>query len=279
MKQLFKYLPVERIDVLENLKIRMSPLKSLNDPYERILKVDFSAAFSYGASELERLIKASRELKVFHSENELNQYVELFSQKFQTTLREQTSSTGLADNLGDRWGILSLSRIYDSLLMWSHYADRASGYLIGFDCSHPFFNRVSAMGRPVKPVPVNYTNTKPRITPTLNHEKGGVLELSQDDTNLLLASKATEWSYEQEERLMFNLEFSGSENLDPLGQRIYLETIPSEAITKIIIGSEASGDTRAKILDAIQKHSLSCELFQAKLSSHTYTLDFERLSY
>ena len=31
---LYKYLPPERIDVLENLKIRFSPLKSLNDPYE-----------------------------------------------------------------------------------------------------------------------------------------------------------------------------------------------------------------------------------------------------
>ena len=31
---LFKYLPIERIDVLEKLKIRFSPLQSLNDPYE-----------------------------------------------------------------------------------------------------------------------------------------------------------------------------------------------------------------------------------------------------
>ena len=31
---LFKYLPAERIDVLENLKIRFSPLGSLNDPFE-----------------------------------------------------------------------------------------------------------------------------------------------------------------------------------------------------------------------------------------------------
>ncbi|OUS51807.1 hypothetical protein BM607_011295 [Shewanella sp. SACH] len=31
---LFKYLPIDRIDVLENLKIRFSPLMSLNDPFE-----------------------------------------------------------------------------------------------------------------------------------------------------------------------------------------------------------------------------------------------------
>ncbi|WP_052132451.1 DUF2971 domain-containing protein [Vibrio variabilis] len=30
----FKYLPAERLDVLQNLKIRFSPLSELNDPYE-----------------------------------------------------------------------------------------------------------------------------------------------------------------------------------------------------------------------------------------------------
>lgn len=36
---LFKYLPAERIDVLENLRIRFTPLLSLNDPFEYSLKI------------------------------------------------------------------------------------------------------------------------------------------------------------------------------------------------------------------------------------------------
>ncbi len=39
---LFKYLSDDRTDVIENLKIRFSPLKSLNDPYEALLSIDVS---------------------------------------------------------------------------------------------------------------------------------------------------------------------------------------------------------------------------------------------
>jgi len=37
---LYKYLPVERIDVISNLKVRFSPLKSLNDPFESLPLID-----------------------------------------------------------------------------------------------------------------------------------------------------------------------------------------------------------------------------------------------
>ena len=39
---LYKYLPPERIDVLKNLKIRFSPLGSLNVPFEALPLVDLS---------------------------------------------------------------------------------------------------------------------------------------------------------------------------------------------------------------------------------------------
>jgi hypothetical protein len=38
-------------------------------------------------------------------------------------------------------GILCLSEMRDSLLMWGHYADNHRGLVIGFDSDHPFFNK------------------------------------------------------------------------------------------------------------------------------------------
>src|SRR5437667_6790953 len=43
--------------------------------------------------------------------------------------------------MGSQIGILSLSEVPDSTLMWSHYGAQHHGFLIGFDSDHPFFNR------------------------------------------------------------------------------------------------------------------------------------------
>jgi hypothetical protein len=42
---LFKYLPPERIDVLENMKIRFTSIVSLNDPYESLMRLGDVDAF------------------------------------------------------------------------------------------------------------------------------------------------------------------------------------------------------------------------------------------
>ena len=42
---LFKYLPPERIDVLENMKIRFTSVVSLNDPYESLMRLGDVNAF------------------------------------------------------------------------------------------------------------------------------------------------------------------------------------------------------------------------------------------
>jgi hypothetical protein len=42
---LFKYLPPERIDVLENMKIRFTSVVSLNDPYESLMRLGGINAF------------------------------------------------------------------------------------------------------------------------------------------------------------------------------------------------------------------------------------------
>ncbi len=36
-------------------------------------------------------------------------------------------------------GILSLARVKDSLLRWSHYVDQYAGAVVGFDGFHEFF--------------------------------------------------------------------------------------------------------------------------------------------
>ncbi|MEZ9144725.1 hypothetical protein AB4138_09845, partial [Vibrio sp. 10N.286.52.C3] len=40
---LYKFLPYDRVDVISDLRIRFSPLDSLNDPYEALPSIDLSS--------------------------------------------------------------------------------------------------------------------------------------------------------------------------------------------------------------------------------------------
>jgi len=48
-------------------------------------------------------------------------------------------SRDIVQQLNQLVGIVSLSRVRDSLLMWSHYADQYAGAVVEFDGSHNFF--------------------------------------------------------------------------------------------------------------------------------------------
>jgi hypothetical protein len=50
-------------------------------------------------------------------------------------------------------GFLCLSRVNDSLLMWSHYADQYAGAVVEFDSGHEFFaGQVDVEYRPLRPM-------------------------------------------------------------------------------------------------------------------------------
>ncbi len=54
---LYKYMPCERVDVLEKLKIRFSPLPSLNDPFESKPLIDITVERNELVSDMETNIE------------------------------------------------------------------------------------------------------------------------------------------------------------------------------------------------------------------------------
>ena len=49
-------------------------------------------------------------------------------------------STAIDAFLNLNIGILCLSEVRDSILMWGHYTDSHQGFVIGFDSDQPFFS-------------------------------------------------------------------------------------------------------------------------------------------
>src|SRR5271154_115746 len=104
----YKYVMPERVDILENLRIRFTQVSALNDPFESFPAV--------------RLPDGQPKGELFGESARI--------EAFQSRIRLITDST---------FGILSLSKTPDNVLMWSHYAKSHCGFVIEFDSTHEYF--------------------------------------------------------------------------------------------------------------------------------------------
>ncbi len=93
-------------------------------------------------------------------------------------------------NVMNRHGICCFSKKNADLLMWSHYADCHTGICLGFDVKKDpgFFTF---------PIKVNYQDAYPKIDIS---EEGKLIEY----VIALMSTKYSEWSYEEEIRIMKN---------------------------------------------------------------------------
>ena len=63
----------------------------------------------------------------------------------------------MVERLSQQVGILCLTEVPDSLLMWAHYADSHKGFLVGFNTTHTFFTNMKVLE------PVIYSETRVRV--------------------------------------------------------------------------------------------------------------------
>jgi hypothetical protein len=148
-------------------------------------------------------------------------------------------------NINENIGILSLSKINDNILMWSHYSDSHMGFVVGFDESHEFF-RKQLYDRPDSGVlkDVIYSN-EPIVVQLEN------ISLPEE----LLYTKKTDWQYEREIRIVRELQFADKKDLP---KNIYLFKIPENAIKEVIFGAKCESSMIDEIKNKISvNNSLS----------------------
>ncbi|MGY4879319.1 DUF2971 domain-containing protein [Vreelandella aquamarina] len=266
---LFKYLPKDRIDVLENLKIRFSPLMSLNDPFECQPLVDMKNESDKFLQQMLLDLNELWENTAIEEKTEENRKIlEETRAELIADVKKGTHSfvvgQELMARLSDNLGVLSLSRTEDNLLMWSHYADEGKGLVIGFDEDHEFFKQPNLAGRSTRPIPVVYTNKRSKVVPGEDryYEK-------------LLCEKPRDWAYEEEERLFRAfLSKDGCVGKDAYGMDVILTDVPKEAIKVVYLGYSTTEDTKQRAISAIKNNDISCNLFQARVSLDEYKIEF-----
>jgi len=146
---LYKYLPLERIGFFSDSLLRYSPAVALNDPFEcypAITSEEDEKAFSETLiDDLRRMAEDAwndEELRKMHAGGlSKPEFIEKFVQSNSNLWSAYVKKTAseLLYPVATSLGILSLSEIGDSSLMWGHYSGGHTGFVLAFNTDHSYF--------------------------------------------------------------------------------------------------------------------------------------------
>ncbi len=261
---LYKYLEPARLDVLKDKTIRFTQPGDFNDPFEFRPRIEAAAS----EEEVRTYVENNFEHLV---EQELAKYGRLLQIVPEAALKKllvaqkarlpdlfrllephilQKVSPLLDSFLNQNVGVLCLSEVRDSILMWGHYTDNHHGFVVGFDFDHSFFSKRRSehdefgfLRR------VDYQPKRPHVV------------LSDTTSPAWFQTKSEQWVYEKEWRVVRVLS-EAEHRIDCTPFPVCLFQFPAEAVLEIIIGmrspqsvvqeirSLASGFPRAALLKA-----------------------------
>src|SRR5690606_39110480 len=215
---LYKYLSPERIDILLNKKIRFTQASCFYDPFELYPYYEVFLGDEM-FQKFENIVKQK-----VNDENLDMDFFNFALKKLENIFTNPSYELNISiskifrDVLDKKYGILSLSSKSNNVLMWSHYADKHKGFLIGFNENLWHNEVVDFINKTNKDFyKVEYTKIRPQFK---NVDSIFKEELLDDFFFKILATKSSQWKYENEYRLIANIE-----NIQPVienQENIYL---------------------------------------------------------
>jgi len=144
-------------------------------------------------------------------------------------------------------GLYCLAERKDNILLWSHYAADHAGYCLEFEAS----NHTPVFGTTQK---VAYSDTYPEI-----HFYG---TSDMDKVALTFLTKFTDWSYEEEWRII--------DHDNGPGSREY----PAELLKSVTFGIKMKDDHKAKIREWLLRRRTPVRLYQAVQGKDRFQIGF-----
>jgi len=251
---LYKYLPPERIDVLQGCLVAFTPPWLFNDPFEArpVFPPDAPAAIALYEEARPRRAKLTKE-----EESALQAQIDAI-QKEHGLLRltwEQAANSV---------GVLSLSEKCDCPLMWAHYTAQHAGFVIGFDTAHPDWVASGRLnGPPGEPRKVSYSQDRPN--------PADMNEVTPGD---VWYTKSSEWAYEREWRVTRWISKARKTVESASGDEIPLYEFPPEAVREVILGQRATEFLEFMTLELVTKSPYkNVTLQRAELDSKRFRLN------
>ena len=146
--------------------------------------------------------------------------------------------SGLYKGFNENIGVLALTEKADNLLMWAHYAQNHKGFVIEFDHDHKYFNQQLHPSDEFRHIrKVVYSDKRPNVR----------ISTFEDAADIFL-TKSTEWTYEQEWRIMRPLQ-DAAEVIQLDGDAIHLFSFPPDCVTGIVFGCRMLADVKKEMTE------------------------------
>jgi len=263
MNVLYKYMPPARTDVLRDGRIRYTQPMVFNDPFESKPHVA-----SMPARELMERVSKSESERMQLSDQERRAILKAAEDPEHYAKVE----AAMMMMMGTMVGVLSLTEKCSNLLMWAHYAAEHTGFVIGFDTTHGYWNNFGdEKGNDHVGVlrKVDYSEKRPSIA--------HLAKMTLAETYF---AKSIEWEYEQEWRV-----FRGMERADHIielsddAPPICLFNFPKESVSEIVLGcrsTEALHNAVVGILRSSPEYAKTT-LMRAEIDEAEFKLNFKPL--
>lgn len=279
---LYKYVPAERIDILEKSLIRFTQPLALNDPFEAqpiFDEIKTKEGFAKVFAETIRQVTPTKWQDIRHGvQTSLDQHTFADKVEKEPDYVEQLSYTvGMqpiiseaqdeVDQLSKTVGILSLSETPDSLLMWAHYTDGHTGFVLILDGSHDFFKGDNSSPGFSKPDRVEYYSERPSII------------FGKENLLKIFLRKGSDWKYEREWRYLKFLTNAHKKTKDVNDQDVHLFRLPSKCIKGVILGCYSSEELKSKILELRRDDPEfgHLQILKARISQTDYGLEIKKI--
>ena len=220
--------------LLKNQLYFTSP-RDFNDPFDYKIPYDYSLLDT--DEKIEKYLAQKRsDSQSYYSATDLEKLMKNFEYRLRNQpIKVQEEYNALYfEGVDNHYGVLSLSERWDSILMWSHYADFHRGYCVGFWEEKLRKTFIVTGGRVTYPP----DNSFPRLSPI-----GETLHNMIQESHV----KSNNWKYEEEYRLakIFYPEIPSIEDR--------IQEFPNEFISEIIIGLSASEKTCNEFIEIGKK--------------------------
>ncbi|WP_459902584.1 DUF2971 domain-containing protein [Edwardsiella tarda] len=226
--------------------LKFSSRAEFNDPFDCIA--------DYDLKQIERSLSSRDELfKVMLKDLSPAKRISAKKRIINRMIGEEVRE-GYCNRIAEHWGICSLSTKNDSILMWSHYADKHQGFVVEFSTNQNENGCVDNPEYHLLSWPVEYSKRVPI-------RKMGDQDFSAVKDQFLY--KADDWSYECEYRCLASKKGVG------------IHKINKKMISSVIFGVKMRSENINEVKDAIRLSGLEeqIKLKRARMVKGKYALE------
>lgn len=235
----YKYTSIDTLKlILESSSLKFSKPSEFNDPFDCNLTIDTNNSHK----EIEDYISLVKRTK-----NLNNDQVKELRRSFHSPKKLHAITNQSISDAKETFGVTCFSKKPDSILMWSHYADKHRGTCLKFNilADAEFF---------MTPFPVKYERKYPKYNYIRNRE---------GTAKFLLETKSIDWEYENEIRVMKQ------------GANLY--SFKKAALCGIIFGANTPDADKEAIKELVDKLNFDAVIFKSsQISRKKYKVKLKK---